>query len=134
MQWKSSPHGKLPNYLKMYRKRVGLTQKEVAYLFGFTCGSKVSRYETQRRLPALGAALMLEAIFRTPVRELFAGAFEQVQRSVGKRARRLLRQVGRAGRSQELSCKIATLSALARGTTAAITCLPVDEDPSSSRH
>lgn len=68
----------LQNYLRMYRKRAGLSQDEVAFLLGVKSGAKVSRYERRRRVPPLETALAYEAIFRIPVRELFLGTYEQV--------------------------------------------------------
>ena len=39
---------KLENYLRTYRKRSGLTQREVAFLVGCRNGAQVSRYERRR--------------------------------------------------------------------------------------
>src|SRR3989442_14407584 len=64
---------KLENYLRTYRKRSGLTQREVAFLVGCRNGAQVSRYEKRRRLPPLRTALACEAAFGVPVSELFAG-------------------------------------------------------------
>src|SRR2546429_9576493 len=64
---------KLENYLRTYRKRSGLTQREVAFLVGCRNGAQVSRYEKRRRLPPLRTALACEAAFGVPVAELFAG-------------------------------------------------------------
>ena len=67
---------KLENYLRTYRKRSGLTQREVAFLVGCRNGAQVSRYEKRRRLPPLRMALACEAAFGVPVSELFAGLRE----------------------------------------------------------
>ena len=50
-------------------------------------GIKVSRDENSAREPSLQTALAYEAIYGTPVRELFAGLYEQVERQVGERAK-----------------------------------------------
>src|SRR5437879_2031593 len=57
---------KLENYLRTYRKRSGLTQREVAFLVGCRNGAQVSRYEKRRRLPPLRTALACEAAFGVP--------------------------------------------------------------------
>src|SRR5947208_10163448 len=76
---------KLENYLRTYRKRSGLTQREVAFLVGCRNGAQVSRYEKRRRLPPLRTALALEAAFGVPVSELFAGLREMAGKAVGER-------------------------------------------------
>ena len=78
---------RLPNYLKTYRKRAGLSQDEVAFLLGCRSGAKVSRYERLARRPSLETAFAYEAVFGVPARELFAGVFEKVEEQIKKRAR-----------------------------------------------
>src|SRR2546422_3095102 len=76
---------KLENYLRAYRKRSGLTQREVAFLLGCENGAQVSRYEKRRRVPPLRMALACEAVFGVPVAELFAGMRGGVAKEIGKR-------------------------------------------------
>src|SRR3989442_840206 len=76
---------KLENYLRTYRKRSGLSQREVAFLVGCRNGAQVSRYEKRRRLPPLRTALACEAAFGVPVSELFAGLREAAGKAVGER-------------------------------------------------
>ncbi len=80
---------KLKNYLRMYRKKAALTQVEIAYLLGCKDGARVSRYERFKSLPTLETALAYEAIFRIPVRDLFAGVFEEVERKTLRRIERM---------------------------------------------
>jgi transcriptional regulator with XRE-family HTH domain len=86
----------LSNYLRTHRKRLALSQEEVGFLLGAhgeSKGSKVSRDEHSAREPSLCVALAYEAIYGKPVRELFAGVYEQVEREVAERAKILrLRQ------------------------------------------
>ena len=91
---------KLQNYLRTYRKRFGLSQKEVAFLLGVKNSAKASRYERLQRVPLLETILAYEAIFRVPVRELFGGVFEKVNKDVVRRAKLLTRtlQEGEADR------------------------------------
>lgn len=80
----------LSNYLRPNRKRFTLSQEEVAFMLGGTGenkGSKVSRDESFDREPGLRAALAYEVIYGKPVRELFAGLYEEVEQAVAKRAK-----------------------------------------------
>jgi transcriptional regulator with XRE-family HTH domain len=93
---------KLQNYLRTYRKQVGLSQKEVAFLLGLKSGATVSRYEVFQRLSILETILAYEVIFGVPVRELFGGVFEKVNQDVIRRANLL------AGALQEEKASRAT--------------------------
>jgi transcriptional regulator with XRE-family HTH domain len=77
----------LPNYLRSHRKRLALSQGEMAFLLGSQSGTKVSRYEHFAREPSLAAALAFEVIFQKPVRELFAGRYREIVRQVAARAK-----------------------------------------------
>jgi transcriptional regulator with XRE-family HTH domain len=94
----SSP--KLPNYLRTYRKRIGLSQEDLAFLLGCRSGAKVCRYERFSRVPTLRVALAYEVIFRAPARDLFGGLQQKVEQEVSIRAEFLARKlaVQRPGR------------------------------------
>ena len=80
----------LPNYLLANRKRLSLSQEEVGFLIGAKGASKestVSREERFIREPSLKAAIAYEAIYGKPMRELFAGLYEEVEQSLAERAR-----------------------------------------------
>lgn len=61
----------------------------MALLLGASSGTKVSRYESFRRSPAVITVFAYETIFNKPARELFAGTYDAVRRDVHKRAGRL---------------------------------------------
>ena len=80
----------LPNYLQSQRKRRALSQEEVGFLLGIsgmTKGEKVCRDENFAREPSLQDALAYEAIYGQPVRELFAGVYQQAEQAVAARAK-----------------------------------------------
>lgn len=79
------PTHKLENYLRMYRKKSGLTQRDVAFLLGCQNGAQVSRYEKRKRVPPLRTALACEAVFGAPVADLFAGMRQSVEKEIEKR-------------------------------------------------
>jgi transcriptional regulator with XRE-family HTH domain len=76
---------RLPNYLKMHRRRARLSQAKLAYLIGNASGTKVSRYELDRRLPNLETALALQAATGVPVAELFGGIYDRIEEGVLRR-------------------------------------------------
>src|SRR5258708_8409813 len=90
---------KLKNYLRTHRKRYSLTQEDVAYLLGCTSDHIVSHHEIGSRLPSLRTALAYEVIFDTPVAELFAGVFEQIEREACDRASVLAHEFWEARRN-----------------------------------
>ena len=80
----------LPNYLQSQRKSLSLSQEEVGFLLGsrgMNNGDKVCRDEHFAREPSLQDALTYEAIYGRPVRELFAGLYQQAERDVKARAK-----------------------------------------------
>jgi hypothetical protein len=63
------------------------------YLLGAHGGTRTSRYEHFKRTPSLETALACEAIFHTPVRELFAGVYSRAERRTILRARLLRKRL-----------------------------------------
>ena len=82
----------LNNYLRMYRKRGGFTQKELAFLLGCTHRSKTSRYELGVRLPTLETVIGLEVILGARLAQLFAGTYTKVREKIRSRAQELSRE------------------------------------------
>jgi len=80
---------RLPNYLKTYRKQSGLSQRELAFLLGLKRREQLSRHEKNRCVPTLRVALACEAVFKTPVADLFAGASDSITREIGTRVETL---------------------------------------------
>jgi transcriptional regulator with XRE-family HTH domain len=80
---------KLSNYLRVYRKRLGLSQNEVAFLLGWRNASQPSRYEHFSRIPTLRTALALAVIFQVSVSDLFSGEYQKVENAVCRQAQRL---------------------------------------------
>ena len=83
----------LPNYLRSNRKRLALSQEEVAFLLGSQSGAKVSRYEQFAREPSLETALACEMIFQRSASELFGGLYQKVEAEVAARATTLACQM-----------------------------------------
>src|SRR5436309_3547788 len=83
------PQRQLPNYLRTFRKRSGLSQDEVAFLLGGENGGMVSRYEQFNRSPSVDTACGLAKLFGVSVNDLFAGTSEKMIGQMTKRARLL---------------------------------------------
>jgi transcriptional regulator with XRE-family HTH domain len=89
---------KLPHYLRIERRRAGLSQTDIAALLGVRTASKISRYEHGRRLPPLKTALAYEAILGKPIAELFGGMSRVIEGEVQRRARSLEGSAARSPR------------------------------------
>jgi transcriptional regulator with XRE-family HTH domain len=92
----------------MYRKRSGLSQQEIAFLFGWKHGEQLRRYEKRHLLPTLRIALACAAAFKVPIAEIFAGANDSIERDVKVRIEMLTgdleKKTGR-GRDARLTAK-----------------------------
>ena len=73
------------NYLRTYRRRLGLSQADVAFLLGLKDGSQVSRFEREVRTPNLKLVFALERLFAVPAEELFRGIYREVYRQTTER-------------------------------------------------
>ena len=107
----SSPQ--LPNYLRANRKRLALSQDEVAFLLGTQSGAKVCRYERFVREPSLETALAYEVIFKRSVSELFGGLYQKVEGQVSARAKTLTDRQDRGKPTPQSARKREALAGLA---------------------
>ena len=107
---------KLENYLRTYRKKSGLSQDEVAFLLGCQNGTKVSRYERFARKPSLETLFAYEVVFGAPARELFAGAYQKVEKRISNRAQLLTRKLNRATPDRMATRKLQILKAITSGS------------------
>ena len=76
------------NKLWITRKRVGLSQKQLASLLDHKTADQVSRYERGSRIPTLLIALQLEIALRTPLKLLFPDLYEQLREEVRQKVQR----------------------------------------------
>ena len=96
---------KLPNYLRSHRKRLALSQHEMAFLLGSGTPAAVSRYEAFLREPGLRQVLAYLLILHKPVHELFAGLYVKVGKEVAIRARVLLARKSNQGPNRKTEQK-----------------------------
>src|SRR5437867_1495429 len=106
---------KLPNYLRRYRKLLGLSQPEVGFLLGGLTGACVSTHERYLKQPGIEGIFGYEVLFAALGRELFAGKFQEVEQTIRQRAQRLLERLARRP-SRSNTRKLELLRAIASGT------------------
>lgn len=112
----ASTHMGLPqlrNYLLSNRKRLGLSQADVAYLLNAKSGEKICRHERFLRAPSLATALAYEAIYKRTVSELFSGLYRQIEHTVASRAALLAEKWNGCERNQKSIQKRRILAGLA---------------------
>ena len=109
----SSP---MPNYLRANRKRLALSQDDVAFLLGTETGEMVCRHEHFLQQPKLEVALAYEAVLGKPVRELFAGIYRRIELQVVARAKALARRTGDSTPGRRNRRKRQSVLAIATGT------------------
>ena len=106
----------LTNHLRANRKRLALSQNEVAFLLGTEKGSKVCRYEQFIRTPNFETALAYEVICKRAMSELFPGLYQKAETKVAARAKALVEAMGsgksgqRAARKREVLADLAALT------------------------
>ena len=95
-------------YLRTYRKKFGLTQREAAELVGMETGQMVSRHESKARMPNLMTAIAYKVVFDMPIALLFPELSRKVELSVLQRAcalrDRLLKEKANQRRTHKLRC------------------------------
>lgn len=91
-------------------------------------GSKVSRYENFKRIPAVFAIFAYEVVFSQPVRELFAGSYQKIRFLVQARAKRLLKKLSARAPSKKAARLARKISLLRSIVEAKITGGPDRED------
>lgn len=74
-----------PNQLALFRKRVGLSQAQVAALVWCKHHKQIARYERAERIPSLRRAIGLAVVYDVPFEELFASLFARVREDVTAR-------------------------------------------------
>jgi len=73
-------------YVRAHRKRLGLSQAELARLLGIKAGTTISRLEGLTRLPDLRTALAVEILFGVSIGNLFPKVFDEVEAKLLERA------------------------------------------------
>lgn len=75
----------VPNNLKEYRLKAGLTQKQVAYILGFATEDRICLWEKGRNIPNLINLLKLSSLYRATPMQLYSELMVQVDEEVEDR-------------------------------------------------
>ena len=104
----------LGNYLKVHRRRAGLTQRELGQLVGYNRAWQVSRHERSQAVPPLLIALAYQEVLGMPVTALFTGMHATVAQAVQRNLaafRKKLEAGGTKGRkANEIARKLQWLT------------------------
>jgi DNA-binding XRE family transcriptional regulator len=88
MQKTHSEHSKkgyLENYLRTFRKKAGLSQREMGKLLAYLDEGAISRHEQAKTRPPLYGAIAYELIFQKPVSEIFRGLRDKTKLEIEER-------------------------------------------------
>jgi len=105
---------KLTSYLRVYRKKSGLTLREAAYLLRIS-HADLSRYETRVREVPLPVALGCCLLYGVTVPQAFAGMYDLCASLLAHRLRlfrnRLVRRISKGKPSGSLTRKLSWVTA-----------------------
>jgi transcriptional regulator with XRE-family HTH domain len=101
------------NYVRTFRQRYGLNERELAFLINQRSHTAVSRIEVGDRVPDLEGSLALQVVFRQPPHRVFPGFYELVEEGVMRRAVTLIAELAE-DKSERSGAKRAFLESLAR--------------------
>jgi transcriptional regulator with XRE-family HTH domain len=105
---------KLTSYIRVYRKKSGLTLREAAYLLGIS-HADLSRYETRVREVPLPVAFCCCLLYGFAVPQAFAGMYDLCATLLARRLRlfrnRLGRRISKSGPSDSLTHKLSWVTA-----------------------
>lgn len=104
----------LQNYLRMYRRRAGLSQNEVAFVLGSQHGAQISRYERFASVPTLKNAIALELLYGVPVGALFAGTYDEVKAATMERVAMLTEELTQNETGRDATRKLQVLGKVGR--------------------
>lgn len=86
---------KLSTYLRTYRLRAGLTQRDVSFLLSIKSGSTISKIEKDYRIPNVIILLSYCVLFRALPYDLVPGLLINVQNNIIQRAQLLIEQLNK---------------------------------------
>jgi len=96
--------------MRVLRRRLGLTQRELAYVIGYHDRSYISHIENGSRTPHLAEVLMIELVFGIPAVTIFPEIRSNVGTRIGHRVRQIVADMGESDSAhQRVSYKAAQL-------------------------
>ena len=108
---------KSENYLRARRRQWQLTQRELAFLFGYTDCSIVSRLERHERTITPAVVHACQLLFDCEPTDIFPALFEQAEAGLVSRIHELHARLAQGARTTRTAAKLRLLEeALARLT------------------
>ena len=98
---------RLSNYVRVHRRKVGLSQRELGLVLGYQDEFPISKHERFHAVPPLIIALGYEIVFRVPVSEIFAGLKDRVEEDIEDRLAQLELSLGRQSARDRQAAAIA---------------------------
>ena len=84
----------LPHYVRMYRKKSGLTQEDISKLLSIRSRSVTSEIESSRKIPKTNTAVALSIILGVPLDQLLIGIYTDIRQEVVRNAELLVKEIG----------------------------------------
>ncbi len=72
--------------LKSYRKRAGLTQRDLPYMMGMKEDTAIARFEKRKRVPTMEKAFAYQAALGEDLEDMFPEVAAKARKEVGARA------------------------------------------------
>ncbi len=82
-----------PNYLRVYRKKSGLVQEDIAYLLNLPDYSNISRYEKGQRSPTTELLLTYHHLFDVPIESFYEQESETIRFNLIQRTKDLIQGI-----------------------------------------
>jgi len=76
---KNLSYKRVPNRLREHRKKLGLTQKEVAYKLGLRSITLISRWESGDTFPSLPNIILLSKLYQVPIDALYGDLANRIE-------------------------------------------------------
>jgi DNA-binding XRE family transcriptional regulator len=73
---------RLVNYLRVHRKKAGLSQRELGIILGYSGKNSIYKHESFNSVPPLLMAFAYEVLFQEPASEMFPGIWETVEDAI----------------------------------------------------
>src|SRR5262249_42636498 len=81
------------NYLRMYRKRLGVNQRQLASILGLKSWTRISDMELGQELPTLRECIAFQVIFKRSPQQMWQSVAMEVEKATHENIRELASQL-----------------------------------------
>lgn len=89
------------NYLKVFRKQSGLSQKDVAFIINKPSVCSISKLENNQIVPDLKTVIYLSLVYQKRIKNIFPKLYESCQQDVLENSSRLSGKYHRSDRKKD---------------------------------